>query len=105
MIISGTIELDPAAHAVTTATLRSRLEQLEERRSSAERSVDRVLATWRGEAADSFRARWAEWNAGALGVIDQLTSAAEALDQVRRDLTEVDQGSAWSSGRIAGRLG
>lgn len=105
MITSGTITLDPASHAATTAALRRRLEQLEERRRCAERSVDLVLATWRGTAADSFRARWAEWNRGALAVIDQLTGAVQALDEVRRDLTRVDQVRAESSGRLTGRLG
>lgn len=105
MIISGTITLDPASHATTTCELRWRLEHLEERRRSAERAVDLVLATWRGEAADSFRARWIEWNRGALAVIDQLTGAVHALDDVRRDLTSVDQVRAESSGRLTGRLG
>ena len=105
MILSGTIALDPASHACTTAALRSRLECLEERRRCAEQSVDHVLATWRGEAADSFRERWTEWNQGVLAVIDQLTAGVEALDQVRHDLTGVDRGSAQSAVRLTGRLG
>ena len=105
MIISGTIALDPDSHAATTAALRWRLDQLEERRRAAERTVDLVLATWRGDAADSFRARWTEWNRGALAVIDQLTTAAHALDAARRDLTWVDQARAESSGLLTGRLG
>lgn len=105
MITSGTIALDPAAHASTTAAVRQRLEHLEERRRAAEQSVERVLATWRGDAADLFRGRWEEWNLGALGVIVQLAAAADALDLVRRDLTGADQQSAQSVGRLAGRLG
>lgn len=105
MVISGTIKLDPASHAARTAALRWRLEQLEERRCSAERSVELVLATWRGDAAYSFRTRWTEWNRGALAVIYQLTVAVQALDEVRRDLTCVDEGRAESSGRLTGRLG
>jgi WXG100 family type VII secretion target len=105
MIISGTIALDPAAHAATTASVRERLDQLEERRCRAERSVEQVLATWRGEAAELFRTRWLEWNHGALAVIDQLATAADALDRVRRDLAGADQRSAGSTDRLAGRLG
>lgn len=105
MIISGTITIDPAAHASSTASVRLRLERLEARRRSAERSVDHVLATWRGDAAELFRARWVEWNRGALAVIDQLAAAADALDQVRRDLTSTDQRSGQSSARLTGRLG
>lgn len=105
MNLSGTIALDPSAHAATTAAVRLRLDQLEDRRHRAERSVEHVLATWRGDAAELFRARWLEWNRGALAVIEQLSTAADALDQVRRDLTGVDRCSAGSTGRLAGRLG
>lgn len=105
MIISGTISLDTAAHAATTAAVRQRLEHLDERRRAAEQSVERVLATWHGDAAEAFRGRWDAWNLGALGVIDQLAAAADALDLVRHDLTGADQQSAHSGGRLAGRLG
>lgn len=105
MILSGTIALDPAAHAATTAAVRLRLEHLEERRRRAEQSVERVLATWRGDAAELFRTRWEEWNRGALAVIDQLSVAADGLDHVRRDLTSADDASEQSTGRLAGRLG
>lgn len=105
MIISGTIALDPSSHAATTSSIRERLEQLEERRRGAEQSVDRVLATWRGEAADHFRGRWTEWNHGALSVIQQLSSGADALDQVRHDLMSTDDGCGRSTARLAGRLG
>jgi WXG100 family type VII secretion target len=105
MIISGTITLDPAPHAAATAAVRQRLEHLEERRRSAECSVEHVLATWRGEAADLFRTRWEEWNRGALAVIDQLSAALAGLDQVRRDLADVDHQGAQSAVRLSGRLG
>jgi WXG100 family type VII secretion target len=105
MIISGAIALDPSSHAATTASVRERLEQLEERRRTAELSVDRVLAAWRGEAADHFRGRWTEWNDGASSVIDQLSLAADALDQVRRDLASADRSSGQATARLAGRLG
>ena len=105
MILSGTITLDPASHAASTASVRLRLDQLEERRRRAEQSVHHVLSTWHGEAADRFRGRWTAWNDGALAVIDQLTAAAEALDQVRRGLADRDHGSAESTARLSGRLG
>lgn len=105
MIPSGTLAIDPAAHAASSAAVRLRLEHLEERRRCAELSVDHVLATWRGDAAERFRNRWEEWNRGALAVIDQLSGAVEQLDQVRRDLSSADDRSGELAGRIAGRLG
>ena len=105
MILSGNLTLDPAAHAASTAAVRLRLEHLDERRRSAAQSVDRVLTTWHGEAADLFRARWEEWDRGALTVIDQLSVAAEGLDRARHDLTTADERADQSAGRLTGRLG
>lgn len=105
MILSGTIALDPAAHTASTAAVRLRLAHLDERRRAAAQSVDHVLATWHGEAAELFRSRWEEWNHGALTVIDQLSVAANGLDQARRDLTGADERTEQSAGRLTGRLG
>lgn len=105
MIISGTIALDPAAHAASTAAVRLRLEHLAERRRSAEQSVEHVLASWRGEAAELFRTRWEEWNRGALAVIDQLSVAVDGLEQARLELTGADSNSAQTGARLTGRLG
>lgn len=105
MILSGTITLDPAAHAASTAAVRLRLERLAERRRSAACSVEQVLATWRGEAAELFRTRWQEWDRGALAVIDQLSLAVDALDRARADVTGADATSAEDVGRLTGRLG
>jgi WXG100 family type VII secretion target len=104
MILSGTIALDPDAHAAATAALRLHLEQLEDRRCRAQHCVEHVLSSWSGDAAELFRSRWLEWNHGALAVIDQLTAAADALDQARRDLTCTDERSAGATTRLAGRL-
>ncbi len=105
MILSGTITLDPATHAASTATVRLRLARLDERRRSAGLAVDRALATWRGDAAEVFRARWEAWDRGAVAVVEQLSCAAQQLDLVRADLAAADDGSAEVAGRIVGRLG
>jgi len=105
MILSGTITLDPTAHAASTAALRTRLLSLEDRRLSAERSVEQVLATWRGDAADRFRGRWEEWDRGARAVIGQLHHILCALDRLRAGMTGVDDASAAASAHLGGRLG
>ena len=104
MILSGTITLSPADHAATTAELRARLEDLEARRRRADHSIESVLATWRGDAADAFRARWEEWSTATAGVVDELVAAAQALDLARSDLATADCASGTSSERLAGRL-
>ncbi|RYC10465.1 WXG100 family type VII secretion target [Nocardioides zhouii] len=104
MILSGTITLDPAAHAATTAALRERLEDLDVRRRRADRSIEGVLATWRGSAADAFRARWEEWSAATAGVVEELAVATQALDLARAGLAAADDGAGGSSERLEGRL-
>src|SRR6476469_6815908 len=77
MILSGTVTLSPADHAVTTAELRARLEDLDARRRRADRSIEAVLGTWRGGASDAFRAKWEEWSAATVGVVEELEVAAQ----------------------------
>ena len=104
MILSGTTTLSLAHHATTTAELRARLEDLDVRRRRADRSIETVLAIWRGDAADAFRARWQEWSTATAGVVDELSAAAQALDLARSDLGSADSCSGTSSERLAGRL-
>ena len=105
MILSGTITLSPTDHAATTAELRARLQDLDLRRRRADRSIETVLATWRGDAAEAFRERWEEWSDAAAGVVDQLSAAAQALDLARSDLGSADSSGKVVSERVAGRLG
>ena len=101
MILSGTVTLSPADHTASTAELRARLEDLDRRRRRADRSIETVLATWRGDAADAFRSRWEEWSRATAGVVDQLSAAAQALDLARADAVSSDTSS---SDRFVGRL-
>ncbi|WP_210649171.1 WXG100 family type VII secretion target [Nocardioides sp. SYSU D00065] len=105
MILSGTIDLDPAAHATSTAVLRERLDALDARRHATDRRVEAVLACWHGSAADAFRERWAEWRLAACGVVEDLAAAAEALDLARRDTTAADDRRSEAAHRVSGRLG
>lgn len=104
MILSGTVTLDPAAHAASTAALRERLEDLDVRRRRADLSIEGVLASWRGSAADAFRSRWEEWSAATAGVVEDLAVVAQALDLARGDLTSADDVRGVASDRLAGRL-
>ena len=104
MILSGTITLDPAAHAATTAALRERLEDLDVRRRRADLSIEGVLATWRGSAADAFRSRWEEWSVATAGVVAELAAATQALDLARADLTSADDGAGVAAERLEGRV-
>ena len=103
MILSGSVTLHPADHAASTSELRERLEDLDARRRRADRSIETVLATWRGSAADAFRETWEEWSRATSCLVDDLASAAQALDLARADLGRADASSAGSAHRLEGR--
>ncbi|MCF6376462.1 WXG100 family type VII secretion target [Nocardioides KLBMP 9356] len=103
MILSGTVSLHPADHAASTADLRDRLEDLDARRRRADHSIEAVLASWRGSAADAFRERWEEWSRATAAVVDDLAAAAQALDLARADLVGADVASAGATRRVEER--
>ena len=101
MILSGTVTLDPADHAASTDALRARLEDLDLRRRRADHSIETVLATWRGGAADAFRERWEEWSAATASVVGELAAAVQALDLVRADVLAADASARAASERLS----
>lgn len=105
MILSGTLHLDPAAHAAATTSLSDRLADLDARRAAAESAVAGLLATWHGEAATAFRAEWESWREAAASVSSSLASAITALDRARADVVDADDGSSGRSAMLEGRLG
>jgi WXG100 family type VII secretion target len=105
MIISGTLRLDPAAHAAATATLGDRLSDLDARRRAAESSVEGLLAAWRGDAASAFREQWEVWSRAAGGVLDDLGAAVDALPAAAADVVGADEGRGVASDHLRERLG
>jgi WXG100 family type VII secretion target len=109
MTSSGTVHLDPAAHAAASNRLDARLRDLDTRRRAAEASVERLLSAWHGEAATAFASQWEVWSSAAAGVVDDLGAAVAALSGARGDLvsadTVVSQRPAAMAGRLEGRLG
>jgi WXG100 family type VII secretion target len=100
-----TITLDHQSFSAQTHAIGSRAEALSERRREIERDVDRLLASWRGAAADRFAEAWLEWRDGADGVIASLAARAESLAATRDDLAATDAGIAESAARLRGLLG
>src|SRR5690242_3891011 len=105
MIISGTLQLDPVAHAAATASLADRLSDLEARRRSATSVVDGLLAAWHGDAASAFREQWEAWSRSAAGVVDDLGAAVDALPAVASDVVTADDQRGVASDHLRGRLG
>lgn len=109
MTTSGTVHLDPTAHAAASTLLDDRLRELDARRRAAEASVERLLSTWHGEAAAAFGSQWATWSSAAASVVDDLGGAVAALAGARGDLVAADTGVSQRpralAGRLEGRLG
>ena len=108
MIISGTLHLDPAEHAAATASLGDRLADLDARRRAAESVVDRLLASWHGDAAAAFRDHWETWRRTASEVVDQLDATVDALTPARAEVVTADDRSGVTGdglrARLSGRL-
>jgi WXG100 family type VII secretion target len=109
MTTSGTVHLDPAAHAAASTRLDDRLRDLDTRRRAVEATVERLLAAWHGEAATAFASQWEAWSSAAAGVVDDLGAAVAALSGARGDLVTTDshvsQRPVPMAGRLEGRLG
>jgi WXG100 family type VII secretion target len=105
MIISGTLQLDPAAHAAATASLGDRLSDLDARRRTAESTVEGLLATWHGDAASTFREQWEVWSRAASGVVDELGAAVHALPAAASYVVGADDRRGVAGDHLRGRLG
>ena len=105
MIISGTLQLDPVAHAAATATLADRLSDLEARRRAATSAVECLLAAWRGDAAAAFREQWGVWSLASAGVVDDLGAAVDALAAAASDVVATDDQRSVAGDHLRGRLG
>lgn len=109
MTSSGTVHLDPAAHAAASTLLDDRLGELDTRRRAAEASVERLLSTWHGEAAAAFGSQWETWRSAAAAVVEDLGDAVAALSGARSDLVTTDahvsQRPRAMAGHLEGRLG
>ena len=105
MIISGTLLLDPVAHAAATGSLGDRLSALDARRRAAESTVEGLLAAWHGDAASAFRDQWEVWSTAANEVVDRLGAAVDALPAAASAVVGADEGGAVVSDHLRGRLG
>jgi WXG100 family type VII secretion target len=109
MTTSGTVHLDPTAHAAAATLLDDRLRELDARRRTAEASVERLLSTWHGEAATAFGSQWATWGSAASSVVADLGGDVAALAGARGDLVAADTGASQHpramAGHLEGRLG
>lgn len=100
-----TVTLDHQSFTAHTREIGLRADALRERRREIEHDVERLLASWRGAAADRFAESWLEWRDGADGVIVSLAARVESLAATRDDLLETDAHVGDKGARLRGRLG
>lgn len=99
------IRLDPAQLSIGADAVEVRAADMATRRTQIEASVDALLASWHGAAADRFASLWEEWRDGADGVIAGLAASAVALRAARDDLSLADASSSQAHAHLARRLG
>jgi WXG100 family type VII secretion target len=99
------IRLDPAHLSIGADAVEARATDMAARRARIQASVDVLLATWHGDAADRFAGLWEEWRTGADSVIAGLAASAVALRAARDDVSSADASSTETYDRLAGRLG
>lgn len=99
-----TIALDHRAFLATIADVKRGAALLGDEREAIVREVDALLDTWTGIAGDAFAEGWAEWQRGALEVLDGLQAMGRLLDAVHDDLSRRDVDSQAGLDRITSRL-
>jgi WXG100 family type VII secretion target len=107
-VISGgtmNVRLDPARLSIGADAVEARAADMAARRAQIGASVDALLSTWHGAAADRFAALWEVWRDGADTVIAGLSTSAVALRTARDDVSGADVSSAEAHDQLAGRLG
>ena len=99
------IRLDPAQLSIGADAVEARAADMVTRRTHIEASVDSLLATWHGDAADRFALLWEEWRDGADDVIAGLAASAAALRAARDDVAGADGTSSEAHDLLSRRLG
>ena len=99
-----TIALDHEAFLAAIADVKRGAALLGDEREAIDRELNALLDTWTGIAGDAFAEGWAEWQRGALEVLDGLQAMGRLLDEVHDDLSRRDVDSQSGLDRIAARL-
>jgi len=100
-----TIALDHDAFLTAVADVRRGAAVLGDEREAIGRDVDALLDSWTGIAGDAFAEGWAEWQRGALEVLDGLRAMGRLLEAVHGELAGRDLDSQAGLDRITARLG
>lgn len=100
-----TIGLDHARMTAGADALAARAEEMAAARAGTAAAVTRLLAGWRGPAAERFAALWEDWSRGADDVITSLRGGVAALRLAHHDLGDADDAAGARHDRLAGRLG
>jgi WXG100 family type VII secretion target len=100
-----TIALDHESFLAAIADVQRGAAVLDDERDAIDREVDALMRGWTGIAGAAFAEGWADWQRGALEVLEGLRAVALLLDAVHDDLSRRDVDSQADLGRIAARLG
>jgi WXG100 family type VII secretion target len=99
-----TIALDHEAFLAAIADVRRGAAVMGDEREAIGREVNALLDAWTGIAAETFAEGWAEWQRGALDVLEGLQVMGRLLEVVHDDLSRRDVESQAGLDRITARL-
>jgi WXG100 family type VII secretion target len=98
------IELDHEAFRTAIGDVQRATAVLSDEREAIGREVEALLDGWTGIAGEAFAEGWAQWQGGAVEVLDGLLAMGRLLDAVHEDLTYRDTESQASLDRLTGRI-
>jgi WXG100 family type VII secretion target len=100
-----TIALDHQAFLDAIADVQRGAAVLDDEREAIGREVNALLDAWTGIAGEAFAEGWAEWQRGAVEVLEGLQAMVRLLEAVHDDLSRRDVDSQADLDRITARLG
>ena len=104
--MDDSLAADHLAFRAAVAHVRRTAAQLAEDRDRVAARVDALLDRgWRGGAATSYAAGWAEWTHAADAVRHGLELMGDLLEAADRDLVRTDAGAADGLASLRARLG
>ncbi len=99
-----TIALDHEAFRTAIADVQRAAAVLSDDCEAIGREVEALLQGWTGVAGAAFAEGWAQWQSGAMEILDGLLAMSRLLEAAHDDITHRDIESQASLDRVTGRI-
>ncbi len=89
-----TIKITYGTVTAAAQDIRSTAKDLESQLNALSARVEKVVATWEGDARDAYRAKQKGWDTNVQGLNDTLNAIARALDGATAGYQQTDRKAA-----------